>query len=32
VHLHSKRQVIEARWGSKPLAGAGKLQPRRLIE
>jgi hypothetical protein len=26
-----KRLVIEARWGSKPLAFAGKLQPRRLI-
>jgi hypothetical protein len=27
-----KRLVIEARWGSKPLAFAGKLQPRRLIK
>jgi hypothetical protein len=25
-----KRLVIEARWGSKPLAFAGKLPPRRL--
>eukprot|EP01047_Picozoa_sp_COSAG01_P009792 COSAG01_NODE_405_length_17466_cov_554.403697_24_plen_81_part_00 len=27
-----ERLLIEARWGSKPLAFAGKLQPRRLIE
>ena len=27
-----KRLVIEVRWGSKPLAFAGKLQPRRLIK
>jgi hypothetical protein len=27
-----KRLLIEARWGSKPLAFAGKLQPRRPIE
>jgi hypothetical protein len=27
-----ERLVIEARWGSKPLAFAGKLQPRRLIK
>eukprot|EP01049_Picozoa_sp_SAG25_P000886 SAG25_NODE_33_length_20262_cov_33.203293_14_plen_108_part_00 len=27
-----KRRLIEARWGSKQLAFAGKLQPRRLIK
>jgi hypothetical protein len=27
-----KRLLIEALWGSKPLAFAGKLQPRRLIK
>jgi hypothetical protein len=29
---YPKRLLIEARWGSKPLAFAGKLQPRRLIK
>jgi hypothetical protein len=27
-----ERPLIEARWGSKPLASAGQLQPRRLIK
>jgi hypothetical protein len=27
-----QRRLIEARWESKPLAFAGKLQPRRLIK
>eukprot|EP01048_Picozoa_sp_COSAG05_P026748 COSAG05_NODE_7456_length_809_cov_1.142254_2_plen_126_part_01 len=26
----TKRRVIEARWGSKPLASAGQLRPQRL--